>query len=271
MPEVSERSGELDGLPFVWRQADADDGAAPVLYLHGVPTASWDWVPFLERTGGVAPDLPGFGRSAKRGDLDYSIGGLVAFIERFLDEIVEIEQVRLVMHDWGAVGLAFAQRHPSRVERLVLIDAVPFLPDFEWHRIGRICRTPVLGELLIGLIWWPFVLRWLTRKSNVSPLPEPMLTAMYKDFDPGTERAMVRLYRSASPAELTAAGADLRELAMPALVVWGDRDPYLPPSLGEAYARAIPGAELVRLADAGHWPWLDQPELIERVATFLQG
>ena len=39
--------------------------SAPVLYVHGVPTSSDDWLPFLDRTGGLAPDLLGFGRSAK--------------------------------------------------------------------------------------------------------------------------------------------------------------------------------------------------------------
>ena len=50
------------------------------LYLHGIPTSSDDFVPFLERTGGVAPDLIGFGRSGKGGHLDYSIDGHADFV-----------------------------------------------------------------------------------------------------------------------------------------------------------------------------------------------
>ena len=45
-------------------------GDAPILYLHGVPAHSYAWVPFLERTGGIAPDLPGFGKSAKPADFN---------------------------------------------------------------------------------------------------------------------------------------------------------------------------------------------------------
>jgi pimeloyl-ACP methyl ester carboxylesterase len=56
-----------------------------VLYLHGVPTSSDDWVAFLERTGGLAPDLPGFGRSGKRGDGDFTMAGYDRFVEDFLD------------------------------------------------------------------------------------------------------------------------------------------------------------------------------------------
>ena len=56
-----------------------------MLYLHGVPTSSDDWVAFLERTGGLAPDLPGFGRTGKRGDGDFTMPGYDRFVEAFLD------------------------------------------------------------------------------------------------------------------------------------------------------------------------------------------
>ena len=55
------------------------------------------------------------------------------------------------MHDWGSVGLAFAQRLPERVERLVLTACVPFVPGYRWHRVARGWRTPLVGELADGL------------------------------------------------------------------------------------------------------------------------
>ncbi len=56
---------------------------------------------------------------------------------------------------------------------------------------------------------------------------------------------------------------------MPALVLWGGHDPWLAPAYGEAYAERLPTAELIAVDDAGHWPWLDRPELAERIAGFL--
>lgn len=47
------------------------------------------------------------------------------------------------------------------------------------------------------------------------------------------------------------------------------RDRYLPGWLGAAYAERLPNAELAEVPGAGHWPWLEQPELIERVIRFL--
>jgi pimeloyl-ACP methyl ester carboxylesterase len=272
VPEVSDRNAELDGLPIFWRAASPPPrlaGVAVPLYLHGVPNNSDDWLPFLERTGGLAPDLPGFGRSGKPGSLSYTIGEYDAFIERFLDQL-GVERVSLVMHDWGALGLAFAQRLPGRVERIALIDAVPFLPGYRWHRTARIWRTPVLGELAMGTTS-RFVLRQLSREGNATPgpMPDEWIDSVLDHFDQGTQRAILRLYRSSPPQVLAAAGDGLGRLHVPALVVWGMKDPYVPGRFGREYARALPGAELVELPDAGHWPWLDRPDSLELVVEFV--
>jgi pimeloyl-ACP methyl ester carboxylesterase len=123
--EIAERSAQVAGLGIHYRQA----GDPPILYLHGVPTHSHDWIPFLERTGGIAPDLPGFGKSAKPAEFDYSIDGYDRFLEAFVDH-AGLERFSLVMHDWGSVGLALAQRFPERIERLVMFSTVPFVPGF---------------------------------------------------------------------------------------------------------------------------------------------
>ncbi|MGA2454936.1 MAG: alpha/beta hydrolase [Solirubrobacteraceae bacterium] len=272
MPEVSDRSSEIDGLPVFWREASsatAADGAAVPLYLHGVPSNCDEWTDFLRRGGGLAVDLPGFGRSGKPGSLKYTIDEYDRFIERFLGE-VGVERVQLVVHDWGAVGLAFAQRLPERVERLVIINAVPFLAGYRWHRTARVWRTPGLGELAMGTSN-RFTLRLASRESNATPgpMPEEWLDSVLEHFDQGTQRAILRLYRSSPPDVLAAAGARLGALEMPALVVWGERDPYIPARFGREYAQALPHAELLELPDAGHWPWLDRPDVIDRVVEFL--
>ena len=269
MPAVSDREATIGTMPVFWREAPVADGAPVPLYVHGVPTNSDDWLPFLERTGGLAPDLPGFGRTGKAGNLDYTIEGYADFIERYLD-LVSVDRVSLVVHDWGVVGLAFAQRHPERVARLVVIDAIPFLPGYRWHRTARLWRTPLLGELAMGATTRP-LMRWSTREARPErePMPEAWLDSVFDHFDQGTQRAILRLYRSGSPDVLAAAGARLQTLTMPALVVWGQADPYIPARFGRDFAQALPDAELLELADAGHWPWFDRPEVIERVADFL--
>jgi len=272
VPEVSDHNGEIDGLPVFWRSAPPPTAAktdAVPLYLHGVPDSSDSWLEFLRRSGGLAVDLPGFGRSGKPASLTYTIAEYDSFIERFLQE-VGVERVQLVMHDWGAVGLAFAQRLPERVERVAIINTMPFLPGYRWHRTARIWRTPGLGELAMGTTN-RFTLRLASRETNATPgpMPDAWLDSVLEHFDQGTQRAILRLYRSSPPEVLAAAGQRLGLLEMPALVVWGARDPYIPARFGGEYAGALPHAELLELPDAGHYPWLEEPDVIDRLLDFL--
>jgi pimeloyl-ACP methyl ester carboxylesterase len=263
-----ERQEELAGLEVCWREA-ADGERPPILYVHGVPTGSWDWVPFLERTGGLAPDLPGFGRSAKPADFPYSIEGYDRFLEAFCSA-AGLGRFSMLVHDWGAAALAFAQRFPERIERLVVLGSVPLLPGYRWHRIARIWRTPLLGELFMGFSTkWGF--KQLSRESNVAPgpLPDEFIDAFWPYFDHGTQRAILKLYRSAPEEVLARAGARLGELRCPALVLWPTRDPYIPAEFGQAYVDALGGPAELEIVEAGHWSWLDRPELIDRVAAFL--
>jgi pimeloyl-ACP methyl ester carboxylesterase len=253
--QIAERRTEVDGLQVNWRRA----GDAPILYLHGVPAAGWHWEPFLERTGGVAPDLPGFGQSDKPGDFDYSIAGYDRFVEAFCDA-AGLDRVRLVLHDWGAVGLAFAQRRPERVERLVLTSVVPFLASYRWHRVARLWRRPVIGELTMG---------FTTRGGFRRGLPAEIADRAFDEFDQGSQRAVLKLYRSSPPEVLAQAGERLGEVRCPALVEWPTRDPYIGPQFGRLLADALGGEARLEESEAGHYAWLDRPEIVDRVAAFV--
>jgi pimeloyl-ACP methyl ester carboxylesterase len=265
---VDEHTIEVAGAPIFYRTAPAT--GTPVLYLHSAPTSSDDWLAALERTGGIAPDLIGFGRSAKGGNLDYTLAGYESFLSSLL-ETVGVEQVQLVAHGWGAaIALGFCRSHPERVQRLVLCDAVPLLEGFRWPRFVRVLRTPGLGELIMGSISKRLLARFLRRGSvEADAWPEPRIDAVWEQFDQGTQRAILRLQRSLDERGLAAAGDGLEGLAVPTLIVWGELDPWLDPAFARAYAERLPAAELQLIAGAGHWPWFDRPEVIETIAAFV--
>ncbi len=266
--QVAEYTIDLAGAPVFYRGGESTS-VAP-LYLHGSPTSSDDWTELLERTGGIAPDLVGFGRSSKAANLEYTLSGLANFVVALLDRL-EIETVSLVAHDWGAgAGLVFAQRHPERVERLVLVDALPLLDGFRWRGLPRWWRMPGVGELLMGSVTRRRLARALRGACvEQAALSDARLDAIWQQFDQGTQRAILRLHRSTDEQQLVGAGASLERLDMPALVVWGERDPWLPASLSERYARRLPQAELLRVPGAGHWPWLERPEVADQIADFV--
>jgi pimeloyl-ACP methyl ester carboxylesterase len=257
--DIIEHRAEVAGIETFWRQA----GDAPILYVHGNPNNSDMWVPFLERTGGVAMDLPGFGRSAKPAQFDYSIDGYGTWLDAFR-RLLGWERYRMFAHDWGVAGLAMAQREPECLERLVLVDVVPFLPGYKWHRFARIWRTPVLGELFQGS-----TTKW-GLKRFLPGMPDEFVDSIWDHFDHGTQRAILKLYRSAPASSLAQAGERLGEVRCPALVIWGSDDQYLPAKFAHAYGEALGGETDVVVVEGGnHWPWIGRPELVERVCGFL--
>jgi pimeloyl-ACP methyl ester carboxylesterase len=265
---VSSQTIELDDQPVFLLRAGDDD--VPVLYLHGVPTSADDWTAFLREGGGIAVDLPGFGRSGKRGDGDFTVEGWARWLPRMLDAI-GVGRVRLCVHDWGAAGLVWAAREPERVERVAVLNGAPLVGGLPLPRLGRALMLPAIGEIGVGLAT-PRVLRRLLRKGMAEGAEPPQ--AWFADvgarFDQGTQRALLRLLRAATPGAREEAGRALRTLDVPALVVWGGRDPWFPPRVGHAYAAVLPQSELLELPEAGHWPWLEDPALVARVTAFLR-
>ena len=268
---IRERTVVVDGIEVFVRERGGD--GIPAVFVHGNPTSSSDWIPFLERIKGpaLAFDLPGFGRSDRPDParFDHSLGAYVDFTERLLDELVA-GPYGLVVHDWGGLALVAAQRNPGQLRRLVVIDAVPLSDDYRWHWIARLWRTRGVGEAFNAINSKPAT-RQLLRLARPGRrrMPEPMVDGIWAQWDAGMSRAILGLYRSADPPVLAAAGERLGELRCPALVVWATADPYLGVEQGRWYAAALPNAELELVEDAGHWPWLDRPEVIDRVLAHL--
>jgi pimeloyl-ACP methyl ester carboxylesterase len=261
---------EVDGVRALCRRLDGD--GPPAVLVHGNPTNSGQWLPVLREMRGpaIALDLPGWGSSERPCDFDYSFDGLARFFGRFLDAL-GIERYRLCAHDWGALTLIEAQRRPERLERLILIDAVPLLPGYRWHWVARVWRRKPLGELVNATMTRAgFATGLRGARGDRRPMPPWFVDMIWRGLDAGTKRAILRLYRSADPEKLAAAGADLGRVDCPALVVWGARDPYLPLRFGRLYAERLPNAELVEVEGAGHWPWIERPELGARLASFLE-
>jgi pimeloyl-ACP methyl ester carboxylesterase len=267
---VEEATMVVDGVEAFYRRVPGE--GTPVVYCHGNPTHGEDWVPFMERGGApaIAIDMPGWGRSDRPRGFDYTMHGLSAFLGRCLDELGVAEH-KLVAHDWGSLALIGAQRHPERVQKLVVVNAVPLLAGYRWHWVAQVWRRRPLGEIANATTTKrSLALTMRQARGDRSAMPSELVDSVWRHWDRGTKRAILELYRDADPDRLAAAGADLGKLTCPSLVLWGDRDPYLPPRFAHAFAQALPNAEAEILAGCGHWPWIDDPSVVDRVVGFLR-
>jgi pimeloyl-ACP methyl ester carboxylesterase len=258
--------------PLIERGPAGDEA---VVFVHGNPGSARDWEGLVAAVSGfaraIALDMPGFGRADKPRHFDYTVGGYAGHLAGALKSL-GVRRAHLVLHDFGgAWGMAWAAAHPQRVASLTLIDT-GLLFDYRWHRIARLWRTPLVGELLMAGITRRVFVRALT--SPPRGLPLAFVEQMYANFDRGTRRAVLRLYRAAGQpgARASALAAVLRAIPAPALVIWGKHDPYLPAALAPRQREAFPGAEVVVLEESGHWPFIDAPQPVaDRLTAFLRG
>jgi pimeloyl-ACP methyl ester carboxylesterase len=180
--------------------------------------------------------------------------------------------VHLVLHDFGGpFGLLWGLQHPQEWASVVLFN-VGIMPGYTWHKMARRWRTPVLGELTQA--WIPRAAwRGAMQKANPKGLPPEFVDKMYDDYDRATRRAVLKLYRATSDPGETAIqlGAAIKELHVPALVVWGAKDAFIGVEYAERQREFFEVQELVTLPESGHWPFQDDPAAAaQAVLPFLR-
>jgi haloalkane dehalogenase len=258
-------------MPLVYRESlPVSEPQGTVLCLHGYPESSYMWRHVLEAAAdvgwqAVAPDLPGYGDSPYGGSGSWQahIDALDAFHRE-----QELGEVVLVVHDWGGlIGLRWACEHPDVIRALV-ISNTGFFPDGRWHGMADALRTPGQGEQIVdGLDRDGFA----AMMRGVTPAMEDRsITEYFKAYaTPERRRGQLELYRSGEFSEL--ADYDLAAIPAPALILWGEDDPFAPVAGAHRFAEELPDAELAILDGTGHFVYDEAPErAAAAVAAFLE-
>jgi 2-hydroxy-6-oxonona-2,4-dienedioate hydrolase len=249
----------------------------PVVLLHGTGNSAGFLLPLLHELHGVraiAPDLPGVGLSDPI-DLpqDRYRETAVAWLDRLLDS-VELDATTLVGHSGGGVwALWYALAHPDRVRRLVLIGP-PALPRTSCPLPMRLVATPGVGALLPRLDppTPKSVLRLarvMGEQATLARRPDLIDLLVALGRDPVTDRAaraeirllvspFALLSRSGFRGRSRVRPDELRQVAVPTLIVWGERDPLGGVPVAQAITDLIPHARL-EVLPTGHGPWLGEP------------
>ena len=254
---------------FVQDSGPKDAPSLVLLHGFGASLQTWDaWAFELEKDRRVLRfDVPGFGLSGPAANNDYSDAADVARLLALLDQL-GLQQVALGGHSMGGrIAWNFAAAHPERVSHLILVSPDGF-PDPNSTSENTYKVSPFLGLMKYSLPTWAL-------KMGVAPaygdesLLTPQVMRRYHDMmrAPGVRAAAMermRQSRNTNPLPL------LQSLKMPVLLVWGEKDAFIPISNAQDYLKAIPQATLVSVPHAGHVVHEEAPMAsVQAVQAFL--
>jgi 4,5:9,10-diseco-3-hydroxy-5,9,17-trioxoandrosta-1(10),2-diene-4-oate hydrolase len=226
----------------------------------------------------IVPDMPGYGRSTRKTDLDNPLG-YVADAMRGLLDALNIDTAHLVGNSWGgACSLRLALDNPERVDRMVLMGP---------GGIGTTRRLPTIGlQKMLGYYGGTgpsrekldsFVRTYLVH--DASSVPEDLIDARYQDsIAPGAAEHFPLRRPSSLAAIWRLKDLDftrddrLSRLQTPTLVIWGAQDKVNAPSDGMRLAKTMPNCDLLLTANTGHWVQWERAAFFNDVTrTFLTG
>jgi pimeloyl-ACP methyl ester carboxylesterase len=243
----------------------------PLLFVHGHSGCWQNWlenIPHFARTHRVvAMDLPGFGESElPLGEI--SITAWARWLDTFCDHL-RIETAAVVGNSMGGfVGAEVAIRHPSRVERLVLVSAaglatkyIGLSTDFLRRRwVGAFARSVNAYASFPDARAETLVRRPRLRRAVLDMIvahPDRLPAPLCRELIRGSGKPAAP---DATDAIMTYDFRDrVQDIGCPTLIVWGKRDRVVPVEGADEYESLIPGARKVVFDDTGHVPMLERP------------
>lgn len=258
---------EVDGLNVHYR----DEGAGePLVLLHGWAASLHTWEGWAERLEEdfrvIRLDLPAFGLTGPAAGADYSMDYYVEFLDHFLSSL-DIDEVYIAGNSLGGgITWFYAAKHPEKVKKIILLDAAGY--EMEGPSITRLA-SPGIIRAAIRHISPRYAIRFLVKQ-------------VYGDKEKVTEETVSRYYRLLlregnrevlfKPLDKTMdqnkEGVQklLNSIGIPALIMWGEKDAWIPLDLARRFERDIPNARLITYETAGHIPMEELPEETARDA-----
>lgn len=283
-PTLQERYGLSASEEFIpapgVRVHFTDEGPkkAPALILvHGFAASVHAWRPWSERLSSdyrlVAIDLPGHGLTQTPPGYAASLGKNAELVGKLADHL-GIDRFVLAGNSMGgAVSLAFAMKHPERLNALVLVDAAGW-PGEDGKRGGPPAFAGMFNNPVGHFFMKMIDVRMLAEGGLKSAyLDESLVTRdllnRYADLAMAEGHRDVLLNQRSQP-DKPWTPADFARINLPTLVMAGEQDKLIPVEDARAIAAAIPHARLVTYPQGGHLPMEQLPdETVRDLRDFL--
>ena len=270
LPFPESRFHVIDGIGLHYRLFEPDtlpvNGS--VMLVHGFSGSTFSWrhtMPFLRENAYrvIAVDLPAYGFSDKASRFNHSSSSRAELLWKLAREYSESGWI-LAGHSMGAATvLAMASLHPEETDYLILVDGA-YVPSSGKQR----------QRVLTTLLHFPPLMRWAeliaSRRffhhseferllgSAYGESPDSLAVAGYLQpfLYKGSARAVLNSFKHAEETFET----DPRDISSKTLIVWGEKDNWVPVASGKRIHRQLPDSRLLIIPGSGHCPMETHPE-----------
>jgi 2-hydroxy-6-oxonona-2,4-dienedioate hydrolase len=235
-----------------------EEGAGePLVLLHGLFGALSNFRDLIEHFRQthtvVVPMLPLFELDL----LHTSVSGLEKFVHRFI-ETKEYQGVHLLGNSLGGhVALVHVLKHSARIKSLTLTGSSGLFEN------GMGDTYPKRGDY-----------EYIRRKTELTFYDPAMATKELVDevYDIVNQRTkLIKIIALAKSAIRNNLGEELKDIAVPTLLIWGNNDTITPPFVGKEFERLIPNAQLHFIDQCGHAPMMERPTQFNQILSeFLE-
>lgn len=250
---------------WVHYELDGPESGAPVVLVHGFSVPMFIWDPLFEFLTNIGLrvlrfDLYGRGFSDRP-----KVPNTLELFETQLLELLNAlnftsDPINLIgLSMGGAISMSFTLHHPDLISKLILVD--PAGLPMNKKSYPALLKIPGIGRLLFRLVA-PKLL--LSHIGNDLQHPEnfPSFQELFiEQFRfKGYFRSIYSTIRHFPLEGLEDEIRQLGELSLPIQLFWGEEDHVIPYPVHKQMCERLPTAEFHSIADAGHVPYIDQPD-----------
>lgn len=258
---VEQREVRIGGLPINYyykAPAHPAPDAFPIVLVHGIAdnALTWSFIlgPLARKYPVYAIDLPGYGFSSLPPGRSYmTLDEMSDVLAGFLATAVGRPAMLAGNSMGGWIAVKTAWQATALVRGIVLLDAggAPLAGRASWVPFGETIGIPDMKTAR------------LVFRQMFGGIPAPMLYLGQHSLQDLFQRRVVREFvanmMDADPEKELLRAADLRDLPVPAGLVWGLNDQFLPEGSLEFFRENLPGAPALLLKRCGHLPQRERP------------
>ncbi|HVL89530.1 MAG TPA: alpha/beta hydrolase [Actinomycetota bacterium] len=239
---------------------------SPVCFVHGIPGSAKSFERVAARLEAghtvVRADLLGFGASDRpSASASLLMSGQARALAEALDAVA-VRRCAFVGHDYGAVVILSLLAHdPARATRFA-IAATNVFPDTPIPFPLSLVVHPALGSIAERAVFSTVSLSLMLRMASGRGATPDRAAAL---GDAGQRRAIRMIFAEALrglPTLYPPVRDALSRVAVPSLVVWGDKDPFFDVEQGRRTADVLPHSRFVVYDGAGHFIPEERPDLL---------